>query len=242
MKDMPHETCQLKIDASIPVRVIAEDKNFLVIDKPAGLLVHPIPKHCEGTLVNALLARAPEIAKVGENPLRPGIVHRLDKDVSGAMVVAKTQEMFIHLKKQFAGRLIKKEYLAWVYGAPSKPTGEITFSLGKTKKGLMAARPRGGEGKEALTQYEVIKTIDKRFALLKLRILTGRTHQIRAHLKAIGHPVVGDPLYTIKRIKKTAAPQLMLHAATLGFTDLNGQWREFNSPPPKEFDNLMFLL
>lgn len=229
--------------------VIAEEPDFLIIEKPAGLLVHPTDTSTEPTLVDALLAHDPAIAKVGDDPKRAGIVHRLDKLVSGVMVIAKTQEMFRHLKAQFAARDIEKEYLALAHGKVKQESGEITFPIGRSRRGgRMAARPLDAEGREAKTNYEIIE----RFAnatLLRVRPETGRTHQIRAHFHALGYPLVGDPLYRPKsqrhigkkpqRLGQIEIPRLMLHATMLSFTDVQGEQRNFETPPPAEFNEFL---
>lgn len=255
-------------DKTIPLDVIFENEDFLIINKQSGLVVHPAKANPDKTLVNALLAYLPKIYKVGEDPIRPGIVHRLDKDVSGLLVVAKTQTSFDHLKRQFKNRLVKKEYLALVYGRPSREEGVITFDIirSKRKPTLMAAVPSqtglparalssrptspvselaGGQasrwqaGRSAITHFEIVKKFVN-YSLLKLTIKTGRTHQIRVHLKAFGYPIVGDQLYKIKKYKeKIKLPGVFLHAATLGFYDLKDNWQEFHSPLPGELENVL---
>lgn len=226
----------------IRIEVVAEEKDFLVINKPAGLVVHQGEGHKEAdTLANGLLARYSEIGKVGDDPLRPGIVHRLDADASGVMVVARTQDMFDHLKKQFKTHQTEKEYLALVHGQVSPSEGVIEFAL--EKKGTkMVARPKGGEGKKAVTEYETVanpelEEVKGKATLLKIRIHTGRTHQIRVHLFALGYPIVGDRLYGGEaKSQKLEASRLMLHARKIGFRDLEGKWREFETKVPKEFN------
>lgn len=218
--------------------VLHEDDNFLIINKQAGIVVHPDSVHKSGTLLDALLKKYPEIKKVGDDPARPGIVHRIDKDVSGLLAIAKTPQAFKHLKKQFQKRKVKKEYLALVHGAPAKDSGVITFALGRGKQGKMAVRTEG-EGRAAITKFEVIEKFIN-YSLLKITIKTGRTHQIRVHLNAFGHPLVGDKLYKQKKIKsKLELDRIFLHAVTLGFYDLEGKWQEFSSPLPKELEKIL---
>jgi 23S rRNA pseudouridine1911/1915/1917 synthase len=217
-------------------KIIYEDENYLVINKPVGLLVHKAPGSAEPTLVDWLIKHDPKIKTVGDNPdLRPGLVHRLDKETSGVMVIAKTAAAFEDLKKQFAAREVKKEYRAWVYGKIAKDQGEINFSIERSKdQPRMAAKPTGQSGKAALTEYLVLER-KPHLTLVRVRPQTGATHQIRVHFFALGHPVVGDPLYQIKRYKKQAVTRMLLHARSLGFRDLEGEWREFTIEPPAEF-------
>ncbi|MFH0819458.1 MAG: RluA family pseudouridine synthase [bacterium] len=239
-KEIEEKKIDLKADKLIPFKIIFENEDFLVVDKPAGLVVHPSKSSPEGTLANALLAYCPKIEKVGEDLLRPGLVHRLDKDVSGLLVVAKNQKIFSHLKEQFSVRMVKKEYLALVYGKLSRDEGTIDFDIvrSKKKRTLMAAIPQK-TGRAALTQYEVIKKFVN-YSFLKLTIKTGRTHQIRVHLKAIGHPLVGDQFYKIKKYKeKIKLNRVFLHATTLGFFDSAKKWQEFHSPLPKELEEIL---
>ena len=218
--------------------VLFEDDNYLVVDKPSGLIVHGGPGIHESTLADWAVAHDSKIAEVGDNPEeRPGIVHRLDKDVSGVMVIAKTQKAFDDLKGQFQNHTVLKEYIALAYGRITDQAGRITFAIARSesKSGLMAARPNSKEGKTAETRFTVERFV-KLMTLVKVRTLTGRSHQIRVHMKAIGHPLVGDPLYKIKRQRPTKipAPRLFLHAARLGFTALNGDQIERSSPLPSD--------
>lgn len=262
-KELAEKKIELKADKTILLKIISENEDFLIIDKPAGLVVHPSKSSPTGTLVNALLAYCPQIKEVGEDPSRPGIVHRLDKDVSGLLVIAKNQKFFSHLKEQFSKRLVKKEYLALAYGRLSRDEGTIDFDIvrSKRKPTRMAAMPQktgssdepmdsrltspaselvgGRAGRAALTLFEVVKKFVN-YSLLKLTIKTGRTHQIRVHLKAIGHPIVGDKFYFIKRYKeKIKLNRVFLHAATLGFCDLAGIWREFQTPLPEDLKKVL---
>ncbi|MFH1315522.1 MAG: RluA family pseudouridine synthase [Candidatus Uhrbacteria bacterium] len=225
--------------------VLFEDSDVLVINKPAGLLVHRVgPDDTTPTLVDALLAHDQQIAKVGDDPEeRPGIVHRLDKMASGILVVAKNQPAFEYLKNQFATRTAKKEYLALVYGQFKQPCGQINFRIGRsTRTGKMVAKPEGSEeGKEAVTEFDVIEQFATT-ALLQVRIKTGRTHQIRAHLQAFNHPIVGDLLYRNKKmtnIRPIKLDRLFLHAAKLTITLPNGETKTFEATLPEELENLL---
>lgn len=218
--------------------VLFENDAVLVIDKPSGLTVHPgIGTHAP-TLVDWLCEHVPSIVDVGDDPtVRPGIVHRLDRDVSGAMVIAKTQASFEHLKQQFKDRTVEKEYLALVHGVPHSASGTVKLRIDRSKRmhGKMATRPADGEGRDAVTHWTVEKKI-KNNALLRVTIETGRTHQIRVHLKSIGHPIVGDTVYTTKQFchKNEPLGRPFLHAARLSFTDLDGTKRTFEAPLPEK--------
>lgn len=217
------------------IPVLAETDDYIVIDKPAGLLVHRASAMSnEPTLADWLIKRYPNLKGVGA-PERPGIVHRLDRDTSGVMVIAKTPAMFEHLKAQFQDRLVKKAYIALVHGRLRNDDGEITLPIGRSRRqGRMAVRPEGNsDDKPAVTRYQVIKRFRKPFTLLHAYPLTGRTHQIRAHLMAFAHPVVGDLLYTVKKQpSKIHMGRHFLHAESLTFADLQGQPITVSSPLP----------
>lgn len=224
---------------SLPeLRIIDQAPGFVVIDKPTDLLVHPDAKTKTGTLVDLLLAFDPKIAKIGEDPERPGIMHRLDKEVSGLMVVARTQAAFDDLKRQFAEHSVDKRYLALVHGEMPNDEGDIKFRIARSKtKSRMAARPsHEEEGKAAWTHYQVVRRF-RHATLVELSIFSGRTHQIRAHLLALNHPVIGDVLYGRKsEDRNIKAPRLMLQCVKLGFKDpATGEPREYELPPVKEF-------
>ncbi len=223
--------------------IVYEDDDLLVVNKPSGLLVHEVANEKGPTLADALLAYYPKLNGVGEDALRPGMVHRLDKDVSGIIVIAKTQKVFEFLKELFKNRTIKKEYLGLVYGSLPLPSDRITFRIARSKRrARMAARSESQEGREAITEYEVVNYYANA-TFVKISIETGRTHQIRAHFHAYGHPIVGDPLYKIKGLK--IRPELarpFLHAAKISFTDWNGHKREFSSPLPRELEEYVTKL
>ncbi|MBI5728204.1 MAG: RNA pseudouridine synthase [Candidatus Magasanikbacteria bacterium] len=241
------------MNVSIPI--IADTPDYLVINKPSGLLVHPTIKGETDTLVDWLVINYPEIKAVGESPDRPGIVHRLDKSASGLMVIAKTQTMFDHLKRQFQDRTVQKEYLTLVHGRPAKDHDIINFLLARGESGRMAARPSAQpltlsgianqqDGREALTEFIVEKKF-ARFTLLRVTIHTGRTHQIRAHLLAYNHPIVGDEIYFQKKCNRKRDKELgrlFLHAAKLGFTDLAGVRVEFEVPLPEALAHFLVTL
>lgn len=240
------------------IKIVAETPDYVVIEKPAGLLVHPTQAREKNTLVAWLTKKYPKIKTVGDEPaVRPGIVHRLDKEASGLLVVAKTQPMFDHLKEQFKNRTIEKEYFALVHGRVTKDWDEINFPIARGENiDRMAARPvlkRIGkqslvaldEGeKEAKTEF----LVEKRFAnctLLRVIIHTGRMHQIRVHLLAYNNPLVGDPLYFQKKRKRNLDEKLgrmFLHSIKLGFTNLNGEKQIYHSPLPAILANFLTQL
>ena len=216
------------------IKIIDQTGGFLVINKPAGIAVHG---GADYALVDWLKAEIPAIKNVGDDRSRPGIVHRLDKGVSGLMVIAKTQPAFDHLKKQFQQRTIIKEYTALVYGQIHKAEGLINFPIARSKNGYkMAAVPltdRGEPskiGRLAITQFQIISRLIN-FTLLKIKIKTGRTHQIRVHLAAYGHPVVGDDVYGSAKAKaqnkKLGRKRIFLVADRLGFSDLENKPRDY---------------
>ncbi len=213
--EQPHAP-PVEPEAGIDVEVVYEDPDLMVVDKPAGLVVHPGAGHAHGTLVNALVARHPEIAEVGD-PLRPGIVHRLDKGTSGLLVVARTAAAYEALVAMMARHEVERTYRALVWGRPEARRGVIDAPIGRSGREptKMAVSERG---RRARTAYEVVATYDQpaALALLVCRLETGRTHQIRVHLAAIGHPVVGDARYGGNRAA-LRLPRPFLHAAELSF-------------------------
>jgi 23S rRNA pseudouridine1911/1915/1917 synthase len=228
-----------------------EDAHLIVIDKPAGLVVHPAPGNPEGTLVNALLAHCgPSLAGIG-GVRRPGIVHRLDKDTSGLLVAAKTEAAHRALSHDFAQRRIERAYLALVWGVPT-PEGEIAGNIGRSpanrKKMAVVGAARG---KPAATRYRLVRRFGDVAALVECRLLTGRTHQVRVHLAHIGHPLIGDAAYGTrpgKRLARSAGatgdialfPRQALHAARLGFIHpATGERLMFDSEPPSDMRQLI---
>jgi len=234
---------KLKTDNHLKLNFLFEDKDVVVFEKPAGLMVHEATGKNEITVTDLLIKHCPAIKKIGDDPRRPGIVHRLDKLASGVMIAAKTPTAFDFLKKQFSEHATKKEYLVLVYGTPGKDNGTISFKLGRSKtKGRMVAHPADSEdGKEAITHFEVIQRF-KTNALLRVIIETGRTHQIRAHFRAMNLPVVGDPLYKknyMKNIKPIPLPRLFLHAHKLTIPLPDGSTPTFESPLPDELKQIL---
>jgi 23S rRNA pseudouridine1911/1915/1917 synthase len=200
---------------AIPIPIVYEDAQLIVVDKPAGLVVHPAPGHPSGTLVNALLDRLTPITDQGAAH-RPGIVHRLDKDTSGLMVVARDETTLAHLAEQMKRHTTVKRYLAMVEGRMPVPDGVIEAPIGRDprQRQRMALVSVAGGGREARTRFRVLREARGR-SLLELQLDTGRTHQIRVHLAAVGHPVVGDPTYGGPQAPRP--PRLFLHAAHLEF-------------------------
>ena len=240
---------------AIPLTILFEDADLIVIDKPAGLVVHPAPGNPDGTLVNALLAHAGDDLPGIGGEKRPGIVHRLDKDTSGVMVAAKTERAHRALSEAFASRDLDRAYLALAWGLPGPVEGQVEAPIGRHPgdRKRMAVVQRGG--KPAITRYRVQRAWGTAAALVECRLLTGRTHQIRVHLAHIGHPLVGDPVYLRRtpagarllpataRDALLAFPRQALHAATLGFRHpVSGQPLSFASPLPADFAGLIALL
>lgn len=238
----------------LPLSVIYEDAELIVVDKPAGLVVHPAPGNPDRTLVNALIAHCGDSLRGIGSVARPGIVHRLDKDTSGLMVAAKTERAQVALTTQFAERSVTRSYHALVWGTPQPPNGRIEGNIGRSPKNRkkMAVLQRGG--KPAATRYQVVKSYQGgRIALLECRLETGRTHQIRVHLTAKGHPLLGDPLYgrggTAARLKALSGKVAnrintlegqMLHARSLGFRHpISEEPLTFDSQYPSVFAGLL---
>ena len=215
----------------IPLDIIYEDNDLLVVDKPAGLPVHPAPGHSSHTLVNAILKHCPRLAEIGDS-LRPGIVHRLDKDTSGVMLVAKHRTAQLNLSNQFKERTVTKVYIALVKGRLRPESGIIEAALGRDPADRKRMAVVQG-GREARTEYRVIEYLNG-YTLLELRPQTGRTHQIRVHLAAIGYPVMGDATYGVK---SPYLPRQFLHANKLAFRlPSTGKYVEFTSELPPDLE------
>lgn len=228
-------------DGSVDFKVYYEDKDILVIEKPAGVIVHQFGDQAEYSLADELVKRYPDIKGVGEDPIRPGIVHRIDKNVSGLMVVARTQQAFENLKDQFKERIVEKEYIVLVEGLVKNYMGSIDFRIGRTNnaKNRMAAFPNHSEdGKDALTHYTVVGNYKKN-TLMRIKIETGRTHQIRVHMQAFGHLVVGDNVYNKKKHGEGhVLPRIFLHSASLGFNHpVSGERVHVESNLPLDLKN-----
>jgi 23S rRNA pseudouridine1911/1915/1917 synthase len=221
---------------TIPLDVLYEDADLVAVDKPAGMVVHPAYGHTSGTLVNAALARWPEMAAVG-GAERAGIVHRLDKDTSGVIVLAKSAAALDALQAQFKARTIYKRYLALVEGIPATPTGLIDAPIGRDQKQRKKMAVRH-DGREAVTRYTLLEDFDTH-ALLALEPHTGRTHQIRIHLAWLGHPVVGDRVYGFRK-QRIKMKRLFLHAAELHLDSPGmGERLTFEAPLPVGLQNIL---
>jgi 23S rRNA pseudouridine1911/1915/1917 synthase len=218
----------------INITVVYQDADLVVVDKPAGLSVHPGPGHPDQTLVNGLLALCPDIRGIG-GEIRPGIVHRLDKDTSGLLMVAKTQEAHTGLSNQIRDRTVQKGYLALVEGVPSPGSGTVDVPIGRDprRRTRMAVTPGG---RESRTGYRLLEQVGE-YSLLELQLLTGRTHQARVHMAWLGHPLLGDALYG-KR--SPLLDRHFLHAFRLAFSHPEtGEPLEFRSPLPRELEDAL---
>lgn len=239
---------------AIPLDVLHEDADLIVINKPAGLVVHPAPGNPSGTLVNALIHHCGDSLSGIGGVRRPGIVHRLDKDTSGVMVAAKTDRAHQGLAALFADHDIERVYLALVQGAPVRPKGIVDAPIGRDPRDRkrMAVRE---SGKHAVTRYRVARRFGEAASLLECRLETGRTHQIRVHLAHIGHPVIGDPVYGRRRqavpkgLSEAARDAVRgfgrqaLHAAVLGFRHpVTGEPLRFEAPPPADMAELIRIM
>ena len=255
--DLPAAAPSVPQPQAIPFPILFEDRDLLVLDKPAGLVVHPAPGNEDGTLVNALLAHCGESLTGIGGERRPGIVHRLDKDTSGVMVVAKTELANAALTQAFAARDLDRFYLALCWGLPNPLAGEIEGAIARDPRDRkrMAVRPDSSRGKEALTRYRTLAHHQGAASLLECRLATGRTHQIRVHLASQGLPIVGDPVY-LRRLPAAAKhlppelrallldfPRQALHAARLGFRHpRSGETLSFTTPPPPDMQALLDAL
>lgn len=237
------------IAEEIPLTVLYEDSDLIVIDKPAGMSVHPGAGILSGTLVNALLAHCTDLSGIG-GEIRPGIVHRIDKDTTGVLVVAKNDLSHEHLSRQFQAHSIKRVYQALVYGSPKTDKGKIEGIIGRhpTERTKMSGKVRNG--KRSVTHWKVLERFPG-VALMQLKLETGRTHQIRVHLSEAGHPLLGDQVYcsggregnltdpVLKKLIKELGRQA-LHAMVLGFIHpTTGEYREFTSPLPDDMQRIV---
>lgn len=242
----------------IPLDIVFEDEYIIVVNKPAGMVAHPAYSNYTGTLVNALLHHTNKLSQLNEPAIRPGIVHRIDKDTSGLLLVAKDEYVHAQLSKQFSKHTIEREYWAVCWGKFKNPKGEISYNIVRSKTDRKKfTHTSEEEGKTAVTLYEIIQEFD--FAsLVKLNLKTGRTHQIRVHLAAINHPIFGDTVYggrtihyghTLARIKSRVdnlleeMPRQALHAKTLGFVHpITKKTLRFDSELPADMKNLLTKL
>ena len=263
-----NDPIKIEPDFNIPLNVVYEDKDIIVLNKQSGISVHPSINEPLGTIANALIAKYPEIKNVGEDPIRPGIVHRLDKDTSGLLVIARNQKTFEFLKKEWhppastseasragEGKVVKK-YLALVWGSPKKERGEIVSELTRSPKDFrkrVVIKPgkKTLAGKLAVTEYKVIKKFSARggsafggkdYSLLEVYPKTGRTHQIRIHMASLGHQVVGDKIYGKKRQMLEGLTRQFLHAYYLKFSLPNGKSLALEADLPDDLKKVLTKL
>lgn len=242
------------IPENIALNIVYEDEHLLVVNKPAGMVVHPAYQNWTGTLVNALAWHFQQLPQLPGNEGRPGLVHRIDKDTSGLLVIAKSERAMTHLASQFFNHAIERSYRAIVWGVPDPPNGTINVPLGRSLKDrrVTAAFPEGDYGRRAVTHYKLLEDL-RYVSVVECRLETGRTHQIRAHMKYIGHPLFNDATYGGNQIVKGTVfskykqfvencfqviPRQALHAKTLGFIHpASGKPMQFDSELPDDFKN-----
>jgi 23S rRNA pseudouridine1911/1915/1917 synthase len=238
----PPEPLPYLVPQPMPLDVLYEDDHLIVLNKPAGLTVHPAPGNRDGTLVNGLLHHCPDLPGIG-GELRPGIVHRLDKDTTGCIVIAKSQEAMVKLQVQIQRRIASREYLGVVHGAPPGDGGTIVAAIGRhpvdRKKYAVVS---DASGRHACTHWQLAERLGDH-SLLRFQLDTGRTHQIRVHCAHIGHPIVGDPVYSRCRRLPVALPGQALHAVSLGLDHpISGERLRFEAPLPAVFEGLLGVL
>src|SRR5687767_12915632 len=254
LPDPPRDTEVVPED--IPLNIIYEDEELLLVNKPAGMVVHPAYGNWTGTLVNALSYHLNNLPTSRNGAIRPGLVHRIDKDTSGLLVIAKTEFAMTYLARQFYDHSIERTYYALVWGVPKEPKGTIIGHVGRSLKDrrVMSVYPNGEQGKHAVTHYEVLKSY-KYVSLIKCNLETGRSHQIRAHMKFLGHPLFSDAVYGGDKILKgqpvgsyktfvenafKLLPRQALHAKSLGFIHpKTKEFLQFNSEIPEDFEQAL---
>lgn len=236
----PDDQEEILIPEDMPLDIIWQDEHIIVVNKPPHMVTHPAAGNRTGTLMNALASRCEKLASIGA-PLRPGVVHRLDKDTSGVIVIAKDDESYYSLIRQFKQREVEKHYVALLYGNLKKDHGDIKVAIGRSVSDRKKMSTRTRRGKEAVTQFEVMKRSPS-VTLVKIKILTGRTHQIRVHFSSIGHPVLGDRTYggkTLIKVGQKTAPfsRQMLHAYSIKLKHpVSGEVLEFTAPMPEDME------
>lgn len=241
--NLPAEEPEGLIPEPIPIDILYKDDYIAVVNKPSNMVVYPAAGHRRGTLMNALAYHLDKFATIG-TPLRPGVVHRLDKDTSGVMVIATNDRAYYDLVEQFRKRTITRRYIALVYGSLKDDEGEIAKPIGRSESNRKKMSTVTRRGKEAVTRWRVLRRFNHA-TLIEVRLGTGRTHQIRVHFSYIGHPVLGDRTYGRKTElfvgkKRVAFPRQMLHAETLGFRHpVTGEYMEFTSPIPEDMESIL---
>lgn len=229
------------------IKILYEDNSVVVVDKPSGISVHADGRSNEKTIADWFLEKYPKSKDVGESLgeiARPGIVHRLDRETSGVLILCKTQEAYAFIKSQFQNHEIEKTYIALVYGDLKKESGVIDEPIGRSPADFrrrLAGRGARGEIREAITEFKKIKNIEadgEKYTLVEVYPKTGRTHQIRVHMKYLSYPIVCDKLYALKNSCPAIFGRMMLHAKSIEFKNLNGEILKIESTPPKEFENL----
>ncbi len=237
---IPDEPEGILIPENIPLEIIHEDEHIIPVNKPPDMVIYPAAGNKSGTLMNALVSKCKKLSSIGA-PLRPGVVHRLDKNTSGVIVIAKDDQAYYSLVDQFKERQVEKLYMALLYGGFKEDNGEICAPIGRSSSDRKKMSTRTRRGKEAVTQFEIM-TKFRSTALAKIRILTGRTHQIRVHFASIGHPVLGDTTYgkqtSIKLRSRTIRfPRQMLHAFSLEIKHpATGKTVHFTAPLPEDME------
>ncbi|PRY85903.1 RluA family pseudouridine synthase [Mongoliibacter ruber] len=240
------------VPEDIPLNIVYEDESLMIVNKPAGMVVHPAHGNWTGTLVNALVYYFNQLPTMPGNTGRPGLVHRIDKDTSGLLVIAKTEDAMTHLAHQFFHHSIERTYIALVWGEPNEDQGTINAHVGRSAKDrrIVDTFPDGDQGKHAITHWKVLQRL-RYVSLVQCNLETGRTHQIRAHMKHINHPLFNDAMYGGDKIRKGTQfskyksfvkncfdmlPRQALHAKSLGFTHpVTGEKIYFESPLPEDF-------
>ncbi len=244
------------VPEDIPLDIVYEDEELLIVNKAAGMVVHPAFGNWTGTLVNALVYHFQHLPTSRNGAIRPGLVHRIDKETSGLLVIAKTDYAMTHLARQFFDHSIERTYLALIWGEPAESRGTITGHLGRSARDrrVQTVYPDGSQGKHAVTHYEVLEPL-RYVSLVKCNLETGRTHQIRAHFQYFGHPLFGDPVYGGDSIRRgtiggsykafvencfSILPRQALHARSLGFVHpVTGEWMQFDSPMPGDMTGVI---
>lgn len=240
----------------IPLDILYEDDLLLIVNKPAGMVVHPGHGNWSGTLVNALVFHFNQLPELPGNSGRPGLVHRIDKDTSGLLLIAKTEKSITHLAKQFFDHSIERTYMALIWGEPEQDQGTIDAPIGRSAKNrkMMDVYPDGSQGKNAVTHWKILKRL-KYVSLIQCNLETGRTHQIRTHMKYIGHPLFNDAMYGGSIIRKGTQfakykafvqncfellPRQALHATSVGFKHpASNEWMSFEAPLPLDMEEVL---